>query len=43
MFWIILIAVIVVFCFIGGLYGNISQQQTARALKEMNKRQKGQR
>jgi len=43
MFWIILIGVIVVFFIIGGLYGNISQQNTARYLKEMNNRQRGKR
>jgi len=42
MFWIILIIVLSILFVIGGLYGNISQQQTARALKEMNKRQRGQ-
>jgi len=40
MIWIIVIFIVLLF--IGGLYGNISQQNTAKHLKEMNKRQKGQ-
>ena len=43
MFWIILIAVIVVLAMVGTALGTVSEQSIARSLREMNKRQRGQR